>query len=182
MGRLDRLVRVGLDPRRDPDQESRRAARAGAVELRERVEHDQRVGSGRASQQLVLLVVAVDDEALARDAGAQSECELAGRRDVGAETLLCEEPQERQRGEGLRAVHDEGVRSSLVVGASLAEQRQLVVDDERRPELAGELAGGYAAQHELAVREGGGVGQQRQKRWLHQESMVTLTGVNVLLT
>ncbi len=72
--------------------------------------------------------------------------ELAGGRDVGAEPFVGEEPQDRERREGLRPVDDERVGCALAVGAGLLAQRQLVVDDERRPELARELAGPQAAQ------------------------------------
>ena len=61
------------------------AARSGLVE---RVEHDEaHVRLGGGPQLLVALVVAVDDDPLARDPGAAGELELAERRDVGAEAL-----------------------------------------------------------------------------------------------
>ena len=110
------------------------AARA-PVELVERVEDDQRPGVGCAAQQLILLVVAVDDEPLAIEPGAQRERELACGGDVGAEALLGEQPQHRDRRERLRPVRDQRIRGGRAVRACLVAQRHLVVDDERRPEL-----------------------------------------------
>ena len=183
---LDRLVRVGLDARRDSDQAALRAERACALELVERVEHDQRAGLRRPAQQLVLLVVPVDHEPVAGDAGAARELELADRRDVRAEALLGEELQHRDRREGLRAVDDERAGRRRGVRARLGVERRLVVDDDRRPELAGELRGAHAAEHELAVLDAGGVGKQFAEgavgQWLHAKPIVTLRAVNLLLT
>ncbi len=89
--RLHRLVRVGLDARRDADQEARRAERLGTLELLERVEHDQRAGGGRTEQQVVLFVVPVHDQALSRNTGSFGELELARGRNVGTESLLGEQ-------------------------------------------------------------------------------------------
>ena len=72
------------------------ARRARAVELVERVDDDQRAERDRALDQRVLLVVAVDDEPLAVEAGALGERELAHRRDVGAEPLLGEHAAARR--------------------------------------------------------------------------------------
>ena len=101
MRRLDRLVRVGLDARRDADQAALRAERTCTLELVERVEHDQRAGLHRPLQQLILLVVAVDHEPVAGDARAARELELADGRDVGAEPLLGEELQHAIDGNAL---------------------------------------------------------------------------------
>ena len=126
---------VGLDAGRDADQATRRADRACTLELVERVEHDQRALLRGAAQELVLLVVAVDHELLARDASTERELELADRRDVGAETLLGEEPEHCDRGERLGAVHDQGAGRGRAVGARLRAQRHLVVDDHGGAEL-----------------------------------------------
>ena len=118
-----------------------RAERACALELVERVEHDQRPGLDR------------------RLAAARPPCcsrgSRAGRRGCPArransssptvetsraEPLLGEEPQHRDRRERLRPVDDERAGGRGGVRASLGAERRLVVDDERRPELAGELA------------------------------------------
>ena len=85
MRRLHRFVRVGFDPRRDPDEKAFDAHGSCALELVERVEDDEGTGVRRAAQQVVFLVVAVDDEPRAVEPGAQREGELAGGRDVGAE-------------------------------------------------------------------------------------------------
>src|SRR5439155_1336982 len=83
----------------------------GPVELLRRVEHD--VGGARVDRRrelLVRLVVAVHDEALAGHAGPLREAELAQRRNVGAEALLREKPQDRDGRKRLRAVDDERMR------------------------------------------------------------------------
>ena len=73
LARPDGLVRVGVDPRRDPDERAAHARGAGPLDLLERVEHDEPAGGGGGAQLLVGLVVAVNDEPLARDAGAFRE-------------------------------------------------------------------------------------------------------------
>ena len=142
--------------------------------------------SADRSQQLVLLVVPVDHEPVAGDAGTPRELELADGRDVRAEPLLGEELQHRHRRKRLRAVDDERAGGRRGVRASLGVERRLVVDDDRRPELAGELRRAHAAEHELAVLDAGGVGKQFAEgavgQWLHAKPIVTLRAVNLLLT
>ncbi len=128
---LDRLVGVGLDARRDAHEAALGPDRTCALELVERVEHDQGAGLGRAAQQLVLLVVAVDHESFSGDAGAPRELELAHRRDVRTEALVGEQLQHRDRREGLRPVDDERAGCRRGVRPRLRVQRHLVVD--RRP-------------------------------------------------
>ncbi len=76
----------------------------------------------RTREQLVLLVVAVDDEPVAADAGAAGELELAEGRDVGAEPFLAEQPEHRDRREGLRAVDDQGIGRGGAVRPRLCAQ------------------------------------------------------------
>ena len=65
-------------------------------------------GRGGRLELVVALVVAVHDEAVAGDARPPGRsADLAERRDVGAEPLLGEEPQERDARERLRPVADE---------------------------------------------------------------------------
>ena len=160
VGCLHGLVRVRLDPGCDADEEARAAEQPRSLELVERVEDDQRVRSGGAPQQLVLLVVAVDHHALAGNAGAQRELELTDGRDVCADALFGEQPQHRDRRERLRPVGDERAGRGRRVGARLGAQGRLVVDDDRRPEFARELARADPAERELAVLDRCGVRQK----------------------
>ena len=102
----------------------------------ERVENDERVRLCRSAQQLVLLVVPVHHQPRSVEPRAERERELACGRDVGADALLGKEPQHRDRRERLRPVGDERVRRGRAIRARLVAERRLVVDDERRPELA----------------------------------------------
>ena len=118
--------------------------------------------------------------------GGVRATELADRRDVGAEALLGEEPEHGDRRERLRPVGDERAGRRREVRLCLPAERRLVVDDEGRPELTGELRDPRAAEDQLAVRDGGAVRQEVEQRgvggWLHPGVMVTLSGVNLLLT
>ena len=67
--------------------------------------------------------------------GRLRERELAERRDVGADALLGEQPQQRDVRERLRPVDDERAGRGLAVRARLRADRLLAVDDERRPVL-----------------------------------------------
>ena len=118
----------------------------------------------RAPQQLVLLVVAVHHEPFSVDPRAQGERELAGGGDVGAEPFLGEQPQQRDRRERLRPVHDERSGAACAVRASLVSQRLVVVDDEGRAVAARELRRAHAADDELAVVDAGGIGKQLASR------------------
>ena len=131
----DRFVRVGLDAGRDADERTPDARSGGALRLVRRVEHDERAGLRRGRELLVGLVVAVDDEPVAREPGRPRERELAERRDVRAEPLLGEQPQQRDVRERLRPVDDERVGCGRAVRACARPQRLLAVDDERRSEL-----------------------------------------------
>ncbi len=74
------------------------------LDLVERVDHHEPcAGLGRGAQLLVALVVAVHDEPLAGDSRRPRERQLPERRDVGAEPLLGEQPQQRDVRERLDA-------------------------------------------------------------------------------
>jgi hypothetical protein len=89
---LDRVVRLGVDAWRRAHEHASDPRRRRAVDLVERVDDDEGdVGLCGGAQLLVALVVAVDDDPLAGDAGPLSERKLAERRDVGAQTLAREE-------------------------------------------------------------------------------------------
>jgi hypothetical protein len=101
---------------------------------------------------------------VARDAGALRELELAERRDVRAEALGREQPQDGQVRERLRPVDEQRARHSFAVRAGVRADRRLVVDDDRRAELLGERGRADAAEDELAVLDRGRVGQQVEHR------------------
>ena len=135
----DAFVRVRLDAGRDAGEDNA-APIAPHARARRGVEHDQRARLGRAAQELVLLVVAVDHEPFARQARAKRELELADRRNVGAKTFFGEQAQHGDRRERLRPVGDQRSRRRFEVRPCLPTQRRLVVDDHRRPELPRERA------------------------------------------
>ena len=91
-----------------------------------------------ARELLVGLVVAVEEDPVAADAGRLRERELAERRDVGADALLGEDAQDRDVRERLRPVDDERARRRVGVRARLGAERLLAVDDERRAVLGRE--------------------------------------------
>ena len=141
-------------------------------------------GRGCLFEQPVLLVVPVHHEPIAGQPCPPGELELADGRDVAPKALLGEDPLDRNRRERLRPVDDECAGGCGLVGACLAAQGHLVVDDERRPEPLGELACVDAAEGEAPALRGRGVGQQFEDGvgWLHPNSIVTLGVVNLLLT
>ena len=91
------------------------AARCASSSASSTTNRTSRFGGG--PQLLVALVVAVHDDPLALDPGAPRELELAERRDVGAEALGREQPQERDVRERLQAVERERLGRRLAVGA-----------------------------------------------------------------
>ena len=95
--RLDRAVRHGLDSRRQADEDAPHARRGRRLRLARRVENDERACLRGRPQLLLRLVVAVEDEPLARDPRRPRERELAEGRDVGARSLLREQPQRARR-------------------------------------------------------------------------------------
>src|SRR6266581_4910626 len=115
----NRLVRVRLDPGREADQRARDSGSARAIDFLERVDDDERAELRGRGQLLVRLVVAVDDEPLAGEAGGERELQLPERGDVGADSLLGKKAEELDVRECFRAVRDEGVRSGGAIRASL---------------------------------------------------------------
>ena len=179
-------MRVGIDARRQAHQEAARAGVARPGDLLDRVQDDERARLGGAAQQLILLVVAVDDDLLASDPRGQGEGQLARGRDVGAEALLGQQAENRDRRERLRPVDHEGIRRGRPIRPRLRANGRLVVDDERRPEPFDELRRAQSSDRQLAVDDGGRVGQElcksRLNRWLHAETIVTLGDVSLLIT
>ena len=87
----DRLVRVDVDPGRDPHEQPLEAGSTRAGELLDRVEHDVCDGSVRGSLELLVrLVVPVHDQPPAGNARPLREAELTESRDVRAEPFLAE--------------------------------------------------------------------------------------------
>ena len=163
VGGPDLLVGVRVDSRRDPHERSPHAGRRRPLRLVERVEHDEaHVRLRGGPQLLVALVVAVHDDPLAGDTCPAGELELPERRDVGAEALGREQPQQLDVRERLQAVERERIRGRLAVGARGVQDRLLAVDDERRAELGGEVRGADAADAQLAAFDGGGLGEERK--------------------
>ena len=84
-------MRLGVDSGRRPDQHLPDPGLRRALDLVQRVEHDERdAGLGRGPKLLVALVVAVDDDQVRRYAGAARERELAQGRDVRAQPFAGE--------------------------------------------------------------------------------------------
>ena len=127
-------------------------AAARALDLVERVERRRarRPSAAARSSSSDLLLPWTTSRSPAIPA-AQRELELAERRDVGAEALLGEQPQERDVRERLRPVDDERVRRGVAVRARRRAERLLAVDDERRAELVGELEARRRRRRELAA-------------------------------
>ena len=128
----DRPVRVGVDARRHAHEHAAHAGGGCALGVVGSVEHDEAAGLRRRGELLVRLVVSVQHDLRAADAGAARERELAERRGLGAEPLLREHAQHGDVGERLHAVEDGSVAGRLPVRARPRSQGLLAVDDERR--------------------------------------------------
>ena len=105
----------------------------------------------------------MNDELAAREPGGSREGELARGGDVGPNSLVAEDAEDRDVGERLRAVEESSVWSRRrAQRARLEPQRLLAVDDERRPEALRELWRRHAAERERASLDGRGVGEERE--------------------
>ena len=111
----------------------------------------------------------MEDEPFAGNPRRLRERELAERRDVGADALLREQPQQRDVRERLRAVDDERARRRVAVRANLRADRLLAVDDERRAELLRERARASSAERQLAGIDPRTLGEELQ----HRESVAS---------
>ena len=105
----------------------------------------------------------MDDQTVAVHPRAPREGELAERRDVCAEPLVCEEPEDPDARERLDAVDDERVRVDAPVGAGLRDECLAAVDDERRAESLGELRRRDAPQRERAPGDLGAVRKELER-------------------
>jgi hypothetical protein len=154
---LDRLVRLRLDSGCKPHQHAAHADLTGSGDLLGRVEHKQRVGRRSRVELGIGLVVPVDDQTVAAHPRASREGELPERRDVCAEPLLREEPEDPDARERLDPVDHERVRVDAPVGACLRDERLAAVDDERRAESLRELRRCDTPQRERARSDLGAV-------------------------
>jgi hypothetical protein len=102
----------------------------------------------------------MEDELLAGEAGALRELELAQRGHVCTEPFRGEEPQQRDVRERLRPVDDECFRFHARVRARTRENSIPAVHEQRRPELRCERGRACAADDELAVLDGGRIGEE----------------------
>ena len=102
----DRLVRVGVDAERDAHEHALHPGRGCQLGLVGCVEDDRRALGGCLAEERLVLVVAVHDDLVAREAGGAGERELAGRGDVGADALLAQQAQHGDVGERLRPERD----------------------------------------------------------------------------
>ena len=102
----DRLVGVRLDPERHANQHAADTRGSCALDLVLCVDGDRCSGLGCRPELLVRLRVPVDDELLALNPGCTCERELTERRDVRADALGCQELEDSDVRECLRAVED----------------------------------------------------------------------------
>ena len=158
---------LGRTPGRDAHEHllaaaARRGRRLQPLDLLERV--DDEVADADVEAELDLghrLVVAVEVDALGREAGGAGGGQLAAGGDVQREVLLGDQLAHRAAAERLAGVDDlveVGARAEgRVVGAALVAQRLLVVDEQRRAELARQVHHVAAADLEVAggVVDGG---------------------------
>ena len=160
VGRPDRLVRLRLDARSQPDEQPFDARFNRALDLARRVDDDDRACACGRPELFVGFVVAVEDDSVGRDAPVEREPQLAERRDVGAETFTREESQQRDVRKRLRSVDDESLRVDRLVLARTFDQRPLAVHDERRAVLVRQSGRADPAEDELSVFDGGGLREE----------------------
>ena len=131
----------------------------------ERVDdHEARACTRGCLQLFVALVVPVHDEPLPGQPGKERELELAQGRDVRAQPLGGEQPENGRVRERLHPVDDERVRGSGSVRAGGAYDRALLVDEERRPVLGCERGEPDPADRQLAVHDRGRLGEELEHR------------------
>ena len=162
---LDRRMRVGLHARSRAHEHALDARFGCELDLVRRVDDDEPGTRARGRLELLrALVVAVDDQPVARKAGSQGDRELAQSRDVRTQPLAGEELEDADVRERLHAVRDERLGRRGAVGARRFEHRLLVVHEERRAELGGELRGAEAGDRQLTVLDGGRFGEELEHR------------------
>ena len=164
VARGNRPVRVGVDSRRHAHEDALHAGGRCPLGVIGSVEHDKAAGFCRRRELLICLVVPVQHDLVAADAGAAGERELAERRSLRAEPLPREDAQHCDVGKRLHAVEDCGVPGCLPVRARPRPQCLLAVDDERRAVRLGERRRREAAEPQFAALDRRRVGEERQLR------------------
>ena len=132
--------------------------------------------SAAAGELLVRLVVAVQHDRVATDAGAPRVRELAERRGLGAQPLLREHAEHGDVGERLHAVEDGGAVRRLPVRQRPRPQGLFAIDDERRAVLLREGRCRDAAEPQLAALDRGRIGNSGSA-----DMTSTLAGVTLRL-
>ena len=136
----DRLVRVGVDPERDPHERALDAGRRCQGRLVGRVEHDRRAVAARPrARNAVVLVVPVDDELARRAAGRDARTRaLPPRRRRRRSPPRAAVAARRRWGTPSSRRRADRPRSRAPQRARPRPKRLLAEDDERRPEPLGE--------------------------------------------
>src|SRR5260370_21813388 len=153
--RGDVIVRVRLDPRRQPEHHLCPLAFGDdlpkQLELVLAVDDDRRAGAIRGVHVLATLVVSQKVDAVLREPRAQREMKLAGRDHVATQSLFRDNPEELGRSECLGRVENlaPGAPGGDVFGGALPNRR-LVVDVKRSAVLAGKLDEVSAAHLQVA--------------------------------
>ncbi|TPW13350.1 MAG: hypothetical protein FD127_2080 [Acidimicrobiaceae bacterium] len=161
----DVLVGVRVHPRRDAQHHLRRrqplpAQRLDAIELFVAVDDDvAHARFDRGTQLVDALVVAVEGERIGRDAGLLGDEHLAATGHVEEHALLVRQAGHRLAEERLGRVHRPLVAERVDRLAAPMAKVRLVVDEQRRAVLGGELGdrGSSDAQGPVG-RDRGGIG------------------------
>ena len=142
------------------------------IQLVERVDDDPAdTGLDRHAELPHGLVVAVEDEPFGGHPGMQGDMEFAARRHIEVHTLLVGQLRHRRAEERLRGVGDAVAEDRHGVPAAIA-QMLLVVDEQRRAELGGEVDDVAAADVEAPVDDVGRVGQEAEGKRLHDGAYI----------
>ena len=157
----DRLVRVGVDPERDADQDVADPGGGRERGLVGRVEHDGRADLGGLCQEHGVFVVPVHDELVTTEACGGCESELSRRGDVRADPFLPQEPQHGDVRQRFRAVEHPAVPDRGPQCPRVRADRLLAQHDERRPVLLRERRRVDARKRQLRAVESRRVGEQR---------------------
>ena len=152
---------VCVDPKGDPHKHTPDAGVGSEPCLVRPVEHDGRSGRRRPAKEGGVLVVPVHDEVVAMQARGRCESQLARRGDVGADTLVVQQTEQRDVRERLRPEVDAAVADGGTQCACVRPQRLLAEHEERRPELLRQLRGAHPADRELGAVEGRGSWEKR---------------------
>ncbi len=154
----DVRVRVGVDSRRDTQQDVRSGQALAvegveAIELVEAVDDDApHAGGDRQPQLVAALVVAVHDARRGRHSCSEDDVQLATTGDVEQQTLVVHDPGDRPAEERLGGVDDptrtEGLDGFTTAVADVFD----VVDEQRSPEPSGHLEERAATDAHRAIR------------------------------